>query len=534
MLERYFGHRSFTHSLLLQVRGGLLAWWLLPGGFALALITGWVGHAWADMMTKGGVAWFWPARIRCVLPGNPDFRMDVGKGGELAFLLVVALLGVVMMPLAATGKGTAGLIRGAIGDLETVRRHYDRDKGDVRFSVVVKGRDNIDHTDISGTYPIIGPWRETGLILDTEAGPRSLCAGSACNWYSSHAELAKGEAIRTSTLAVNTALIPVATLLARAEALGAIGDVRLLGTAHAEGVKPQPPTLEVAGDALTFVYAAPALLEGLRGRVCAMPIWSCRSATPPARRCPRRRRSPRPVRPCRRSSSAGCAESGPRLRGGTPPCFASPGIASCRVISASPCSGSWPVSGWPRPGWWAMRCDCRRRRKPPAWSRASTTATRCARPAPGTAVKIRLTASTPRAGAAPLGSGEPRSSAPDHAARGGSRRARSRIGTGGSSGRSALRRARRASIWRWSRRDGRRCIRGTARIRRSMRRSGGRGRPGAGFGRRTGRSSGLGRCGGEGLGLVWLRKNFGLKRTVWHSAIGADIAEKVDCQLARV
>jgi inner membrane protein len=198
MLEQYFGHRSFTHSLLLQVLAGLLAWWLLPGGFALALLAGWVGHAWADMMTKAGVAWFWPARIRCVLPGNPDFRMDVGKGGELAFLLVVALLGVVLMPLAATGKGTAGLIRGAIGDLETVRRHYDRDKGDVRFAVVVKGRDNLDHTDISGTYPIIGPWRETGLILDTDAGPRSLCAGSACNWYSSHAELAKGEARRSA------------------------------------------------------------------------------------------------------------------------------------------------------------------------------------------------------------------------------------------------------------------------------------------------------------------------------------------------
>lgn len=265
-LERQFGHRSFTHSLLVQAVAALLAWWLLPGGFALALITGWVSHAWADMMTKGGVAWFWPARIRCVLPGNPDFRMDVGKGGELVFLLVVALLGVVMMPLAATGKGTAGLIRGAIGDLEVVRRHYDRDKGDFRFAVVVKGRDNIDHSDISGTYPIIGPWRETGLILDTEAGPRSLCAGSACNWYSSHAELDTGEAIRTSTLTVNTALIPVATLIARAEALSAIGDVRLLGTAQAEGVKPQPPTLEIAGDGLTFVYAAPALLEGLRGR----------------------------------------------------------------------------------------------------------------------------------------------------------------------------------------------------------------------------------------------------------------------------
>ncbi|NEX15233.1 MAG: hypothetical protein C1943_01010 [Halochromatium sp.] len=51
--ERYVGHRTFTHSLLLQGIAGLLAWWLLPGGYALALIAGWVSHSWCDMMTKG-------------------------------------------------------------------------------------------------------------------------------------------------------------------------------------------------------------------------------------------------------------------------------------------------------------------------------------------------------------------------------------------------------------------------------------------------------------------------------------------------
>ncbi|MBK1620605.1 hypothetical protein CKO42_19660 [Lamprobacter modestohalophilus] len=52
-LERYVGHRTFTHSLLLQGIAGLLAWWLLPGGYALALIAGWVSHSWCEMMTKG-------------------------------------------------------------------------------------------------------------------------------------------------------------------------------------------------------------------------------------------------------------------------------------------------------------------------------------------------------------------------------------------------------------------------------------------------------------------------------------------------
>jgi inner membrane protein len=266
MLEQYFGHRSFTHSLLIQVVAGLLAFWLLPFGFALALIVGWVSHSWADMMTKSGVAWFWPARIRCVLPGNPDYRMDVARGGEVAFLIVVAVLGIGLMPLAATGEGTAGLIRGAIGDLGAVRQHYDRDKGDFRFRVRIEGRDNIDHGDISGTYPIIGPWRETGLILETPQGPRSLCEGSACNWYSSHAKLEKGEPIRTSTTVVQAGVLGVAALRQKAAMLAETGAVYLLGTAEAEGIKPQPPTLEVAADRLSFVYASPSMLDGLTGR----------------------------------------------------------------------------------------------------------------------------------------------------------------------------------------------------------------------------------------------------------------------------
>ncbi|MBK1732765.1 metal-dependent hydrolase [Thiococcus pfennigii] len=265
-LERYFGHRTFTHALLPQALVGLLAWWLLPFGFALALLAGWVSHSWADMMTKSGVAWFWPARIRCVLPGNPDYRMDVAKGGELAFLLVVALIGILLMPLAETGKGTAGLIRGAIGDLASVRADYDRDKGDFRFEVAVKGRDNLNHSDISGTYPVIGPWRESGLIVASDAGPRSLCAGSACDWYSSHAKLERGARIATSTVRIEVPRIEVAALREQAAALAAAGEVFLIGTAEAEGVRPQPPALETAGDRLTLAYAAPAILERLRGR----------------------------------------------------------------------------------------------------------------------------------------------------------------------------------------------------------------------------------------------------------------------------
>lgn len=265
-IERYFSHRSFTHALLPQVIVALLAWWLLPGGFAMALITGWVSHSWCDMMTKSGVAWFWPARIRCVLPGNSDWRMEVGGGGELAFLLISILVGALMMPLAATGKGTAGLIRGALGDLEMARGEYDRDKGTALFTLEMKGRDNRTYTDVSGTYPIIGPWGTSGFIVEAEKGPRSVCANSNCDWHASHSKILHGEPIETTSRSIQGATLAAATIRDALQPLNESGEVYLIGTALLRGIKSDPPTLEVASDTVRLIYARPELLEEWAGK----------------------------------------------------------------------------------------------------------------------------------------------------------------------------------------------------------------------------------------------------------------------------
>ncbi len=80
-LEHHFGHRTLTHSLLLQAGVGALAYAALPFGYALALISGRLSHSLADMMTPAGVCWLWPSRVRCVLPGNRKYRMtSMGRG----------------------------------------------------------------------------------------------------------------------------------------------------------------------------------------------------------------------------------------------------------------------------------------------------------------------------------------------------------------------------------------------------------------------------------------------------------------------
>jgi hypothetical protein len=52
-LENLFGHRTLIHSLLAQAGIGALAYVSLPFGYFLAILSGWVSHSLADMLTPG-------------------------------------------------------------------------------------------------------------------------------------------------------------------------------------------------------------------------------------------------------------------------------------------------------------------------------------------------------------------------------------------------------------------------------------------------------------------------------------------------
>lgn len=111
-----------------------------------------------------------------------------------------------------------------------------------------------------------GPWREDGLILDTENGPVSLCTGSACDWYADHVAIERVGAQVTSASAITAPVLCAGKLAEHMRALSAQGRVYLLGSALAGGIKPDPPTLTVDGEVVRFVYAGPELLERLTGR----------------------------------------------------------------------------------------------------------------------------------------------------------------------------------------------------------------------------------------------------------------------------
>ncbi|HEX2098858.1 MAG TPA: metal-dependent hydrolase, partial [Rubrobacteraceae bacterium] len=82
-INRLFGHRSFLHSLLALVLVtlvlGLPLWWITgwPSPM-IAIGVGYGSHLFADMMTLGGVQFFWPSRLIAVFPDRDEYRVVSG------------------------------------------------------------------------------------------------------------------------------------------------------------------------------------------------------------------------------------------------------------------------------------------------------------------------------------------------------------------------------------------------------------------------------------------------------------------------
>ena len=107
-LNRFFGHRSFLHSLLALVLVtlvlGLPLWWITgrPSPM-IAVFVGYGSHLFADMMTVGGVQLFWPSRLIAVFPGRDDYRVVSGGNSERVFVAFALLLALVFYPVSRVG-----------------------------------------------------------------------------------------------------------------------------------------------------------------------------------------------------------------------------------------------------------------------------------------------------------------------------------------------------------------------------------------------------------------------------------------------
>nr|WP_242467937.1 metal-dependent hydrolase [Halorhodospira neutriphila] len=258
-LEQWAGHRTAAHSLLASLAVAGLGGLLLPHGYALAVAAGFASHPLLDMMTPSGVAWLWPARARCVLPGDARWRMEAMGRGELAFLVVVVACTAPALLAAEREAGLLGTVRDALGRIEQARRHYDAHKGEAVWWLQLQAQDNEAFRPVEGRFRVIGPYRANGLIVATAEGPHSVCRAEACDWYAQRAVLVRGEAQETTTRRLVAEAVSRVELLEALRPLQGAGRVYLRGQVTGEVAADEPAIGETA-DGAELRYARPKQL----------------------------------------------------------------------------------------------------------------------------------------------------------------------------------------------------------------------------------------------------------------------------------
>ena len=105
-IERRWGHRTVTHSLLvlLALAALISPVALYRGTCFAAFLIGYASHLVADCGTKSGVPLFYPSPAVCVLPGNDRYRVRTGSLlGEGVLLMFLLLLLGILMPVSRMG-----------------------------------------------------------------------------------------------------------------------------------------------------------------------------------------------------------------------------------------------------------------------------------------------------------------------------------------------------------------------------------------------------------------------------------------------
>ncbi len=104
-IERQWGHRTITHSLLCLLALSVMIWplliWQTP--CYAALLLGYMSHIIADCATKSGVPLFYPHSAACVFPGSAKYRIKTGSMVERCLLIGLVCMLLIFLPVLHIG-----------------------------------------------------------------------------------------------------------------------------------------------------------------------------------------------------------------------------------------------------------------------------------------------------------------------------------------------------------------------------------------------------------------------------------------------
>ncbi|MCM8781903.1 MAG: metal-dependent hydrolase [Candidatus Omnitrophica bacterium] len=171
-LERRFGHRTITHSLLGTIIFAIIfipLVFLRNKLFFVCLILGYLSHILIDCLNKSGVPLFYPNLTRAVIPGNEKFRISVASREELIFLGILITFATFVIPLNRIG------LRGALHYLvripqSAVTDYLNYSAEGRQVIIEFDGVFNVSQKRINGRWEAIGSTSKNSLIIKSPEG----------------------------------------------------------------------------------------------------------------------------------------------------------------------------------------------------------------------------------------------------------------------------------------------------------------------------------------------------------------------------
>jgi membrane-bound metal-dependent hydrolase YbcI (DUF457 family) len=266
LLERRFGHRTLTHSLLalMLITLPTLPLALVDPTWPAAFALGYLSHLLVDASNKSGVPLFFPSPLRAVLPRGEGVRIAVGSKAEaLLFLLLLALIAI-LLPLHWLGFARAlhALTRttaGAIADYRIWEGKYE-------VWAEVDGIFRLSQRRVRQRYRILGVANAHTLVVDDPgAGTmHTVGTGESASIFPYGIRAEPGRAITVQTRTVDLSQELLGDLLRKIPTTGEsflLGKVR---TPDTPVIKPEPEqyaALELGMHELELRYARPRALE---------------------------------------------------------------------------------------------------------------------------------------------------------------------------------------------------------------------------------------------------------------------------------
>lgn len=194
-IEKRFGHRTITHSILgISIFGVILTplYFISTTLFSACLI-GYASHVLLDCLNKTGVQLFYPDGIQAVMPGRDEYRFTYAGKGEKIILFLLIGLGLLIFPIA--NKGLIKFIHYVRGDNDAAVMDYRDYAKEYLVWCDLVGIDALTNKPVKGRFKVVGANGSSTLIISNHGNLRTAGTIGDVNIRANKTRCVKGEGV---------------------------------------------------------------------------------------------------------------------------------------------------------------------------------------------------------------------------------------------------------------------------------------------------------------------------------------------------